>query len=351
MDSAEEMSSRREPFFFIFVSLGLLIAVVCDLLWGTTPLSFGDLWSTICGEPESEVAWYVLYHIRLPKMLTALVAGAGVSIAGLQMQSLFRNPLADTSILGVNSGAGVGVALYTMAYTLFPSVAILNEGVSSWGIIISACLGSSVVLLLITLLAQRLQSIVSVLIVGVMLGFLASSIISILQYMSDEETLKTYLLWSFGSVGATTWRQLSVFLPIALVGLSLSLLLPKAMNAMALGEGYARSVGVRVGRVRIIMIALTSLLAGSITAFTGPIAFLGLSVPHMVRMCLRTSNHRSLIPATMLSGALLLVVCDILTQMPGRGLVLPINAITSLIGAPIVIAIIWRSRRGGAMGI
>lgn len=340
---------RREFLFFTLVSLGLVLAAVGDLLWGTVPLSLADLWATILGEPDNEVAWYVIYHIRLPKMLTALVAGAGVSIAGLQMQCLFRNPLADTSILGVNSGAGVGVALYTMAYTIFPGLAILNETVSSWGIIISACLGSSAVLLLITLLAQRLQNLISVLIVGVMLGFLASSIISILQYLSDEETLKTYLLWSFGSVGATTWRQLYVLLPITLVGLSLSLLLPKAMNAMALGENYARSVGVRVRHVRFAMITLTSLLAGSITAFTGPIAFLGLSVPHMVRMCLRTSNHRSLIPATMLAGAFLLVLCDILTQMPGRGLVLPINAITSLIGAPIVIAIIWRSHRGGAM--
>ena len=201
-------------------------------------------------------------------------------------------------------------------------------------------------LLVITGEASRVRSVVSVLIVGVMVGFLASSIISILQYFSDEETLKTYLLWSFGSVAGTTWRQLHLLMPVVALGLGLALLMPKPMNALALGEGYARSVGTNVPRVRFALIAITSLLAGSITAFTGPIAFLGMAVPHFVRTLFRTSDHRILLPATMLSGALLLLVCDLLTQLPGRGLTLPINALTSLIGAPVVIFVVLRSQRG-----
>ena len=212
--------------------------------------------------------------------------------------------------------------------------------VNSWGIILSACIGAMAVLLLISAVASRLQDIISVLIVGVMVGFLASSVISILQYFSSEETLKTYLLWSFGSVSTTTWRQLSLMLPIVGVGLFLSLLMPKQMNALNLGENYARSVGTNIRLVRRSLILITSLITGCITAFTGPIAFLGMAVPHFVRLLFRSADHRILIPATMLSGSLLLLVCDILTQAPEHQFVLPINAITSLLGAPVVILVV-----------
>lgn len=327
--------------------LGILLTFLLDIMWGATSLSPRQVWDALWVGNDEETATYVVRHFRLPKALTALFAGAGVAVAGLQMQSLFRNPLADTSILGINSGAGVGVAVYTMAYAFFPTVALFNSGVSTWGIILAACIGASLVLLLITAVASRVRSVVSVLIVGVMVGFLASSIISILQYFSDEETLKTYLLWSFGSVTGTTWRQLHLMLPVVALGLALSLLMPKPMNALALGESYARSVGTNVPRVRFALIAITSLLAGSITAFTGPIAFLGMAVPHFVRSLFRTSDHRILLPATMAAGALLLLLCDLVTQLPGRGLTLPINALTSLIGAPVVILVVLRGQRGG----
>lgn len=319
----------------------LLLGITLDLGIGAARLSWSEVWLALWGQ-GSDMANYVVLNYRLPKILTALVAGASVATAGLQMQCLFRNPLADTSILGINSGAGLGVAIYTMAYSLFPSIALLNSGVATWGIILSACIGSVAVLLLISTLAVRLQNLISVLIVGVMIGFLASSFISILQYLSNEETLKTYLLWSFGSVSSTTWQQLQVLLPLIGLGLGASLLMPKAMNALGLGESYARSVGIHVGLARFALIGTTSLLAGSITAFTGPIAFLGLAVPHFVRLLLRTSDHRYLIPTTMLAGALLLVFCDLLSQIPGGGATLPINALTSLIGAPVVIYIVLR---------
>ena len=331
--------NKRPALLLILLSLGIILTFILDIMWGSVSIPAREVIDTLLGGGGEHTSSYVILHFRLPKALTSLVAGAGIAIAGLQMQTLFRNPLADTSILGINSGAGVGVAIYTMAYTLIPGLASTGM-VNSWGIILSACIGAMAVLLLISAVASRLQDIISVLIVGVMVGFLASSVISILQYFSSEETLKTYLLWSFGSVSTTTWRQLSLMLPIVGVGLFLSLLMPKQMNALNLGENYARSVGTNIRLVRRSLILITSLITGCITAFTGPIAFLGMAVPHFVRLLFRTADHRILIPATMLSGSLLLLVCDILTQAPGHQFVLPINAITSLLGAPVVILIV-----------
>lgn len=288
---------------------------------------------------------YIIMQFRLPKTLTALVAGAGIAVSGLQMQSLFRNPLADTSILGINSGAGVGVALYTMSFTLFPSLYDSLGAMSNWGIILSACIGSLTVLFVIAFMARRLGDMVSVLIVGVMLGFLASSLIALLQYFSEEESLKSYLIWSFGSLSNTTWGQLQWLIPLVLLGLVASLLLPKQMNALNLGDNYARSLGVNVKAVRFSIIAITSLITGTITAFVGPIAFLGMAVPHFVRILFGTADNRILIPATILSGSILLLICDILTQLPASGIILPINALTSLLGAPVVIAVVFKSRQ------
>ena len=261
--------NRRPALLLILLSLGIILTFILDIMWGSVSIPAREVVDTLLGGGGEHTSSYVILHFRLPKALTSLVAGAGIAIAGLQMQTLFRNPLADTSILGINSGAGVGVAIYTMAYTLVPGLASTGM-VNSWGIILSACIGAMAVLLLISAVASRLQDIISVLIVGVMVGFLASSVISILQYFSSEETLKTYLLWSFGSVSTTTWRQLSLLLPIVGVGLFLSLLMPKQMNALNLGENYARSVGTNIRLVRRSLILITSLITGCITAFTGP---------------------------------------------------------------------------------
>lgn len=332
----------RTPLRFALLALLLLGAFVLDLMVGAMSISAEQVARVLLGLGGEDTSSYIILNLRLPKALTALTAGAGMALAGLQMQSLFNNPLADTSILGINSGAGVGVALYTMLSALMPALGLPSAGGSSWGMITAACLGAGAILLLIAVVASRVQSMVSVLLVGVMLGFLASAVISVLQFFSSEEMLKTYLLWSFGSISGTTWGQLQLMLPLVGFALCLSLLLPKAMNALSLGESYARSVGVDVRSVRFALIALTSVLSGGITAFTGPIAFLGLAVPHFVRLLFGTSDHRTLIPATILSGALLLLLCDIFTQLIGGGLSLPINALTSLIGAPVVIYIILR---------
>ena len=332
----------------LFLSLGVLILLffVLDVAWGSVSIPLDAVIDALLGRSEETTYSYLILHFRLPKAVTSLFAGAGIAVAGLQMQSLFRNPLADTSILGINSGAGVGVAVYTMASVLFPGLSSLALGANTWGIIIASCLGSLMILLVISVVATRVRDMISVLIIGVMVGFLASSVISILQFFSSQEMLKTYLIWSFGSVSTTTWRQLTFMLPIVSLALLGSLLMPKQMNALLLGESYARSLGVDLVAVRYLLITITSVLTGCITAFTGPIAFLGLAVPYLVRLIFRTSDHRVLLPATMLMGGLLLLVCDLLTQAPGYQFVLPINALTSLLGAPVVILVVLGSRSG-----
>lgn len=330
--------------FLLALSLTLiLILSVLDLCWGTFHISLSDALEALLHYDEQRTVDYLIVNFRLPKVLTAIFVGSGISMAGLMMQCMFHNPLADTSILGISSGAGLGVALYTMAFSLFP--ALYTAGiVNSWGMVLAAFLGALSVLMIISMTMSVVRSVTSILIIGVMIGFIASGFISVLQFFSDEEALKGYLLWSFGSLTGTTWRQLAILIPIVTLGLGSAMLLPKYMNALSLGERYARSVGINPQRAHTLLILTTSLIAGSITAFVGPIAFLGLAVPHLARMILATSNHRTLIPATILLGAILMLVCDILTQVPGKQFILPINAITSLIGAPIVISILLRGR-------
>lgn len=334
----------RTRLAFVACALVLTLLALCDLVWGSVSISFADIYKACTAPDLSRTADYLLWGFRLPKVLTAIASGAGIATAGLMMQSLFRNPLADTSILGVGSGAGLGVAVYTMAFALFPSLQMAGHG-HVWGLITAAFVGAMCVLLLVSVLAHLLQDSHSILLVGVMIGFIASALISILQFFSSDETLKTYLLWGFGSLSGTSWRQLQVLLPIVSGSLALCLWLPKSMNALHLGERYTRSVGIDPRRVRLLMILLTSLISGSITAFTGPIAFLGIAVPHFTRLVYGTSNHRTLLPATMLSGAILMLLCDILTQLPTKQILLPINAVTALIGAPVVIFIMLRGRR------
>lgn len=335
----------RPYIIFTSVCFLLLICLGLELLWGTVSISPDDVLSALIGGNSEDTATYLVRHYRLPKALMAILTGSGISICGLMMQNLFRNPLADTSILGIGSGAGLGVAVYTMAFALFPSYLPLQHTLGGWGMVVAAFIGAGAVLLIITAVASWLRDMIAVLIVGVMLGFMASSLIAVLQFFSDEQMLKGYLLWSFASLSGTSWGQLTVLSPAVLIGLGIVYLMPKYMNAMNLGEQYTRSLGINPQGVRLIIILTTSLISGAITAFAGPIAFLGIAVPHFTRILFRTADHRILIPATMLTGATLMLICDLLSQVPGYSVVLPINAITSLIGAPVVIMFIARSRR------
>ncbi|MBP6611282.1 MAG: iron ABC transporter permease [Paludibacter sp.] len=280
----------------------------------------------------------VLLNFRLPKALQAVITGAALSVAGLMMQTLFRNALAEPYILGVSSGASLGVALVTMASGFLPAF-LMNSG---WATIIAAIIGGAFVLLLVLGVSFRIQSAVSLLIVGIMFGTIAGAVVNVLQNFSDPDAVKLFVMWTFGSLSAVTWTYMQVLYPVIIVGLVIAMLLHKRLDVLLLGDNYARGLGISVIQTRFLIILATGLLAGGITAFTGPIAFVGVAIPHIARGLFKTSVHRILIPATILCGAVLLLACDIISQLPTY--TLPINTISSLFGAPIILWIILKKK-------
>lgn len=341
------MMTMKTRNFILFLTISLLTIGIflLDLTLGSVAIPFDAIWGLSQGEPIKKSWGYILYDFRLPKAITACFVGAGISITGLQMQTLFRNPLADTSILGIGHGASLGVAIFVLAPFIFPNLLPSSVHNNYWGLIIASITGAFIVLAVVSSIASWLRDIVSLLIIGVMMGFITASLVSILQYFSDPETIQSFLVWTFGSLSGTTWRQLYFLMPIVGFGLFISLLLPKSMNAMLLGENYAKSVGVNVNAIRIVLVIVTGIITGTLTAFAGPIAFIGIAVPHIARLVFRTANHRVLIPATMLLGVFLMLCCDIISQLPGSDKTLPINSVTSVLGAPVVIFIILQNRR------
>ena len=279
-----------------------------------------------------------MLNFRLPKAITAILAGASLSVAGLMMQTLFRNSLADPYILGVSSGASLGVALVMMAASILP-VSFVSSG---WALIVAAIIGASVVLALVVGVSFRVQNAVSLLIVGLMFGTIAGSIVSVLQNFSNPDAIKLFVMWTFGSLSAVTWTYMQVLLPVSLLGLGMAFFLQKRLDGLLLGENYARGLGVSIVGTRFLIVISTGLLAGGITAFTGPIAFVGVAIPHIARGIFRTSSHKILMPATVLCGASLILFCDIISQLPAY--TLPINTISALFGAPIIIWIILKKR-------
>ncbi|MBO9639695.1 MAG: iron ABC transporter permease [Siphonobacter aquaeclarae] len=327
----------------------LLLAVAGCLILnigiGSVAIPPGEIVRILLDGKSDDEAWlYIVREIRLPKALTAILVGSGLSVSGLQMQTLFRNPLAGPSELGITAGAGLGVATVMLSGGSATSLyAIRQLGLSgSWLIVAMASLGSAAVLLLVLMIAGRLKDNVVLLLVGVMIGTMTLSLISIWQYFSQPEQLQEYLMWTFGSLGGVVDDHLTVLASVVVFGLLLAYASSKALNALLLGEQYARSMGLTVGRTRTIILLSTSLLTGSITAFCGPVAFVGIAVPHLTRALLGTSNHRLLIPASALLGSVLLLLCDSIAQLPGTQAVLPINIVTSLFGAPVVIWMIVR---------
>ncbi|MDR6197928.1 iron ABC transporter permease [Siphonobacter sp. SORGH_AS_0500] len=327
----------------LLFSLLILLSVVCflvNLTLGSVSIPAREVARILFTQQSEQTAWlFIIEKIRLPKALTAVLVGWGLSVSGLQMQTLFRNPLAGPSELGITAGAGLGVAAIMLGSGSVTSLyAIRQLGISgSWLIVFMASLGSAMVLLLVLSIAGRIRDHVVLLIVGVMVGTITISIISIWQYFSQPEQLQEYLLWTFGSLGGVVDYHLLVLSTVVIFGLILAFASSKALNSLLLGEAYARSMGLTVGRARTIILASTSILTGSITAFCGPIGFIGIAVPHLTRSLLGTSNHRILIPASGLIGSILMLVCDSIAQLPGTQSVLPINVVTSLLGAPVVI--------------
>lgn len=328
-------------YYLLFILI--IIGFITDLMTGSVPIPAGEiiriLWS---GESDNQAWVYIVEKIRLPKALTAILVGCGLSVGGLQMQTLFRNPLAGPSELGITSGASLGVAAVMLSGGGSAGIAAIHQlGLSgSWLVAAMASLGASLIFLIVIFMAGRLKDHVVMLIVGVMISTLTMSLISIWQYFSQPEQLQAYIFWTFGSLGGVMGAQLVVLAVAVASGILLAFVSSKALNTLLLGEEYAQSMGLTIGRTRLLILLSTCLLTGSITAFCGPVGFIGIAVPHITRSLFNTSDHRILIPSTCLTGALVMLICDILTQLPGFQSILPVNVVTALFGAPVVIWII-----------
>lgn len=326
----------------------LVIAFLLDVALGSVHIPVKEVINALFKPEAGNQSWvYIVQQIRLPKALTAIIVGCGLSVSGLQMQTLFRNPLAGPSVLGITAGASLGVALVMLSAGSITSLYTIKElGISgSWLIILASSIGAALIMLIMVSISSSLKDNVIVLIVGVMIGNITLSIISIWQYFSSPELIKDYLIWTFGSLGGVTGNQLLMLALVVISGLILSFFSSKMLDALLLGDDYARSMGLTVKRARLIIVLSTSILAGSITAFCGPIGFIGIAVPHLARAIFRTSSHRLLIPACCLIGTVLMLVCDLIAQLPGSQTVLPINVITALVGSPVVIWIIARPKK------
>jgi len=331
------MKSRSLILFLIlsFLAVGLFLT---DLAWGSIHISLSEIIDVFFRKSGDGINSEILLNFRLPKAITAVLAGASLSVAGLMMHTLFRNSLADPYILGVSSGASLGVALVMMAATFLP-VAFVSSG---WALIVAAIIGASVVLILVVGVSFKVHNAVSLLIVGLMFGTIAGSLVSVLQNFSNPDAIKLFVMWTFGSLSAVTWTYMTVLFPVVLIGLGMAFSLQKRLDGLLLGENYARGLGISIQQTRFLIVIATGLLAGGITAFTGPIAFVGVAIPHIARGLFKVSSHKVLLPATILCGASLLLICDIITQIPTY--TLPINTVSALFGAPIIIWIILKRR-------
>ncbi|MCW2119596.1 iron ABC transporter permease [Flavobacterium sp. 7A] len=340
------MTDRKHILFlFSLLGLGLITLFFINISLGSITIPFQDVYTSLTGGQASKSTWeYIIINYRLPKAITAVLVGMGLSISGLLMQTLFRNPLAGPYVLGLSSGASLGVAFVILGASSMPAF-ISTILLSSYGIVLASTLGSSFVLLAVLLVSHRLRDTMAILIVGLMFGSFTSAIVGTLTYFSTAEQLQKFTFWSMGTLGNLSWTSISILSMAVFIGLLLSLFSIKPLNALLLGENYARSLGLNFKKTRLIIILATSILAGSITAYAGPIAFIGLAVPHIAKLVFQTSNHSVLYWSTLLLGAGIMLICDIVSQMPGFDITLPINAITSLLGAPIVIWLLVRKRK------
>ncbi len=329
----------------LLLTIILLLILILNISLGSISIPFKDVFKTLTGDNSSKETWqYIIINYRLPKAITAILVGIGLSISGLLMQTLFRNPLAGPYVLGLSSGSSLGVAFVILGANYLPTF-LSSILLSSYGIILASCLGSFLVLLLVLLVSKKLRDTNSILIVGLMFGSFASAIVGVLTYFSSAEQLQKYTFWSMGNIGNLSWNSITILSISVFIGLILSVFSIKSLNAMLLGENYAKSLGINFKKSRLIIILATSILAGSITAFAGPIAFIGLAVPHIAKIVFQTSNHYILFWSTILFGAITMLICDIFSNVPGTEITLPINAITSIIGAPIVIYLLLNKQK------
>lgn len=333
---------RRSLISYIVLFVMLVVFFAADVVLGDVLIPLPHIVEAFKGNHHDGAVWNIIFNYRLPKALTAVLCGAALSLSGLLMQTLFRNPLAGPYVLGISSGAGLGVAILVLSagFIAVPSAFLL----SGWAQVIAAVAGAALVMVLVLLTSLKVHDTVTLLIVSMMFGGIAGAVVNVLQSVSNPDALKIYVVWTMGSLSAVTWNYLYVMAPVVIGAILIALFLPKRLNALLLGENYARGLGLSVGFTRTIIIVLTCLLAGASTAFTGPIAFIGVAVPHIVRGVFKTADHRVVLPASVLAGAALLLVCDLVSQLPGTIYTIPINSISALVGAPVILWVIIKNK-------
>ena len=338
---------RYTVLVLIFISVSIVFFFFLNLVLGSVHIPLRSVWNIVCGSAEEPVVWQnIVWKSRVPQSITALVAGAGLSVSGLQMQTVFRNPLAGPSVLGISSGASLGVASVILLSGSIGGVALSKLGyIGAIALTIAATAGALSVMTLIVFVSQKVKGSVTLLIIGVMIGYVANAIIGVFKYFSVEEDIRAYVIWGLGSFARVSGNQMTLFIYIMIILLPLSFLLIKTLNLLLLGDGYAKNLGLNIKRARLYVISCSGILTAIVTAYCGPVIFLGLAVPHLCRGLLRTSDHRVLMPAAILTGSSLALLCNLIARMPGFEGALPVNSITALIGAPIVVYVLFSKRK------
>ena len=338
---------RPVAFYMLLIMASIFLFFFLNLVFGSVSIPLRAVWNILWGTGNESVIWQnIIWKSRVPQALTALVAGAGLSVSGLQMQTVFRNPLAGPSVLGISSGASMGVAFVVLLSGSLGGVALSKLGfMGEIALTIAAIAGSLSIMALIVFVSQKVRGNVTLLIIGVMIGYIANAVIGVLKFFSVEEDIRAYVIWGLGSFARVSGDQMTLFICIMVVLLPLSFLLVKTLNLLLLGDAYARNLGLNIKRARLLVITCSGVLVAIVTAYCGPIIFLGLAVPHLCRGMFRTSDHRILMPASLLAGAALALVCNLIARMPGFEGALPVNSVTALVGAPVVMSVLFNKRR------
>ena len=334
--------------YMLLLALSIGVLFLLNLFLGSVSIPFHSIWNILWGIDEGEsVIWQnIIWKSRVPQALTAMVAGAGLAVSGLQMQTVFRNPLAGPSVLGISSGASLGVAFVVLLSGSIGGIALSRLGfMGEIALTMAAIIGALSIMALIVYVSQKVQGNVTLLIIGVMIGYVANAVIGVLKFFSVEEDIRAYVIWGLGSFARVSGNQMMVFVSIMAVLLPLSFLLIKTLNLLLLGDAYARNLGLNIKRARLQVIACSGVLVAIVTAYCGPITFLGLAVPHLCRGIFRSSDHRILMPASLLAGAALALLCNLIARMPGFEGALPVNSVTALVGAPVVVSVLFKKRR------
>ena len=337
----------RHPFPLIFaLILAIVVLMIVNLLIGSVRIPVVDVCRILTGDDSNEIWTNIIFSSRLPQTLTAIVAGAGLAVSGLQMQTVFRNPLAGPSVLGISNGSALGVALVVLLSGRIGGVALSRLGyLGDAAMSVAAIVGALAVMLFILWVSQKVRGHVTLLIIGVMIGYLANAIIGVLKFLSPEEDVKAFVVWGLGSFSRVSGDEMVLFIVLMCILLPLAYLLSKDMNLMLLGDRYAANLGLNVRRSRMLAILSSGVLVAIVTAYCGPIMFIGLAVPHLARALFRTSDHRVLMPVTALCGAALALLCNFIARMPGFEGALPVNSVTALVGAPVIASVLFRRRQ------